>query len=424
MGTPSKTADKKAKQSCPSPTPTPTPTPTTHNHNTHQLPPRRSPSQPPSRPPSQARERITTDPTYQRPGPGFPHQVTNLPGGLFDTRDSLRQPQPPPQFFPVPGFPAQANPSIPSTTYPLLFTASTQLPTMATVGSGVMPNAQAQHFQPQVPDTTHGPYVHTYYPRHDGMPNGAPVQNGPPMFQAMGGPVPIQQVATIPQTQPLVGFQIVQYFVPQPTTIFQGTAPPQMIYYLVNNASQLQSPAPKPGATDARPSALPSSDEHVQGGMATAPIPMMAPGQPQPVYIQGQPMSFANQPPQMMAHPGHVMSQPGTVPAMAYPQACGGGGPTMIPGNGPPGAQFPPDIMGIGKTAMEVQAEQALAAESNQALEPQDMKPADDDVSRMYYCREPDGVWLQRNRYSIDKMGCFRWYVWPNGVFYAVRLAD
>ncbi|KAI0603416.1 hypothetical protein F4775DRAFT_533606 [Biscogniauxia sp. FL1348] len=217
---------------------------------------------------------------------------------------------------------------------------------MASVNSGVMPNGQAQHFQPQVPDTTNGPYQHIYYPRHDSQGSPVVMINGTPMVQVVGGHVPIQQA---------------------------------------------------------------------QGGIATAPIPMIVQGQQSPVYIQGQAMPCFSQPAQTMA-------QPGMVPAMAYPQA-GGSAPGMIPGNGAPGAPpFPPEIMGIGKTGNEFQAEQALAAQSNQVLEPQDMKPSDDDPSRMYYCRELDGAWIQRNRYSIDRMGDFRWFVWPNGVFYAVRL--
>jgi hypothetical protein len=53
----------------------------------------------------------------------------------------------------------------------------------------------------------------------------------------------------------------------------------------------------------------------------------------------------------------------------------------------------------------------------------QEMKPADDDPIRMYWCREQDGTWTQRNRLTIDSgdIGDCRWYV-HEGVFYAVRL--
>ncbi|KAI1492503.1 hypothetical protein F5X96DRAFT_667741 [Biscogniauxia mediterranea] len=400
MGTPSKTTDKK-------PVRQPSPSPNTRNTNTHTTTPsaHQHPPTPPPRPRSQTGERIpinssnnnnnnnnntTTDPTYQRPGPGFEHQVTNLPGGIcYDTRSSLQPPQTYPASAPGPAFPTQAShPSIPCSTYhyPIVYTIPTQLPAMASVNSGVMPNGQAQHFQPQVPDTTNGPYQHTYYPRHDVQGSPVVMINGTPMVQVVGGHVPIQQVATIPQPQPLAGIQAVQYVMPQPA-LLQGVAPSQVVYYAA------------------------------QGGIATAPIPLMVQGQqPPPVYIQGQAMPCIGQPAQTMA-------QPGMVPAMAYPQAGGSGPPGMIPGNGAPGAPpFPPEIMGIGKTGTEFQAEQALAAQSNQVLEPQDMKPSDDDPSRMYYCREIDGTWIQRNRYSIDRMGEFRWFVWPNGVFYAVRL--
>lgn len=108
---------------------------------------------------------------------------------------------------------------------------------------------------------------------------------------------------------------------------------------------------------------------------------------------------------------------------MAVP--VGGQGPVFI-GNGAPGLIPPgqlPDIMGVGKTVGETQAEQLQSAHDQGALEPQDFKPADDDPSRMYFCRELDGNWILRNRYTLDNIP-IRWYVTTNGVFYAVRLQD
>lgn len=155
--------------------------------------------------------------------------------------------------------------------------------------------------------------------------------------------------------------------------------------------------------------------------MATAPIPMMAAGG-QPPFMQAHPM----QPPM-------VNYQPGLMPPMAY--APGPGGPAyMAAGMGqynppitPPGACVMGDGIGgfeMGKTKGEVDAENQYAAQHNQMNEPQSMKPADDDVSRMYWCRELDGQWISRSRFSLDRMGNFRWYVTANGVFYAKMLPE
>jgi hypothetical protein len=53
----------------------------------------------------------------------------------------------------------------------------------------------------------------------------------------------------------------------------------------------------------------------------------------------------------------------------------------------------------------------------------QEMKPADDDPMRMYWCRELDNTWTQRNRLTIDSgdIGECRWFA-MDGQFYVVRL--
>lgn len=104
-----------------------------------------------------------------------------------------------------------------------------------------------------------------------------------------------------------------------------------------------------------------------------------------------------------------------------FQMAAGSGMPGAMPGAMP---GHPPDVMGVGKTGMEVQMEQYHTALNSKALDGQDIAPADPDPSRMYYCRELDGEWTLRNRYGIDNLGDCRWYVMPGGVFYAVRLAD
>lgn len=160
--------------------------------------------------------------------------------------------------------------------------------------------------------------------------------------------------------------------------------------------------------------------------MVTAPMtmPMMS-HQPQPVMMQnGQPM-------QMM--PAMVSPQgiPAFMSAPGMPQPIGGvmGGyqPQMMTGNYAPDVltpgMFPPDIMGVGRTQGEHDAAMLDSMGKDNTLEAQDMKPADDDPARMYMCRELDGNWTKRSRFTIDRLPC-RWYITPWGGFYAVRLED
>jgi hypothetical protein len=132
------------------------------------------------------------------------------------------------------------------------------------------------------------------------------------------------------------------------------------------------------------------------------PIVMQQP-LPQPVLVPG---------PVPMAGGGHMVSQPVMVQ----------GAPQMVAGNIPP-HMHPDPVLGIGKTASEVTAEQREFAEKSHMFEPQDFKPSDDDPSRYYMVRELDGHWTQRNRFTIDHLGC-RWYLADEGYFYAVRLPD
>ncbi|KAI8634539.1 hypothetical protein F5Y19DRAFT_469599 [Xylariaceae sp. FL1651] len=289
----------------------------------------------------------------------FTHTVTNTPHGLVI--DGVLQPRgpgahsvlsdPPPQ--PQPRHPVNCplNPSAPH-----YHCHNPQPFNMSTVGAGFMPDPNAVHYQPPVPDTTNGPFQYTYVPRSD------PV--GPQYVMANGA------VAGLP---------------------FYGPTPYQY--------------------------------QQVQPGLATAPIPMV-PQCPQPHPMQFQPMQ---------AQPFNL--QPGAIPPMAYPMAPAANVPTyVVSGTGPtppvtpptPGFGGNPAPMGggyeFGKTKTEVEAENRYNALHNQMNEPQDMKPGDDDVARMYWCHEPDGNWIPRNRYSIDHMGHFRWYVTKDGVFYAKNM--
>lgn len=161
-------------------------------------------------------------------------------------------------------------------------------------------------------------------------------------------------------------------------------------------------------------------DNQVAHGIATAPIPVPA-------------MTYQQQPTLVQAVSGvpvqHVMAQPAMMPTGGQPMVVPGGPqpPPMVLGNGAPGpAPFfsgAPDVMGIGKTQSELTAEQWHLGSEQGALQPQDFKPADDDPARMYFCRELDGEWILRNRYTLDNLPV-RWYMWQNGIFYAVRLEE
>lgn len=77
----------------------------------------------------------------------------------------------------------------------------------------------------------------------------------------------------------------------------------------------------------------------------------------------------------------------------------------------------------IGLTGTELLNQQLATAQGLEMNKKQEMKPADDDPMRMYWVREFDGTYTQRNRLTIDSgdIGECRWYA-QDGVFYAVRL--
>ncbi|RFU34942.1 hypothetical protein B7463_g1381, partial [Scytalidium lignicola] len=77
----------------------------------------------------------------------------------------------------------------------------------------------------------------------------------------------------------------------------------------------------------------------------------------------------------------------------------------------------------VGLTSSEVLQQQITTAANTGMNAKQEMKPADDDPLRVYWVRELDHTWTQRNRVTIDSgdIGECRWYS-IDGVFYAVRL--
>lgn len=95
-----------------------------------------------------------------------------------------------------------------------------------------------------------------------------------------------------------------------------------------------------------------------------------------------------------------------------------------MPGQFPFAIQQP--AMGTyGYTSSELLANQIGIADNLEMNAKQEMKPADDDPMRMYWVRELDGSWTQRNRMTIDSgdIGKCRWYA-MDGQFYSVRLSD
>ncbi|OBT57727.1 hypothetical protein VE04_02428 [Pseudogymnoascus sp. 24MN13] len=69
-------------------------------------------------------------------------------------------------------------------------------------------------------------------------------------------------------------------------------------------------------------------------------------------------------------------------------------------------------------------AEHIAAMKDKADTRPQELVPADPDISRMYEVQELDGNWTRRSRYTIDSkdIGQVRWYQRPDGTFFAKRL--
>lgn len=159
---------------------------------------------------------------------------------------------------------------------------------------------------------------------------------------------------------------------------------------------------PVPSAPMVMPAGPPMA---VAPGMAVGPGISVAPG-----MAVGSGVAVA---------PG-MAPMPGAFPAM--PAAVAGQPGMILQGNS---GVWPEPACGIGRTGTEYAAEQMEMAYANKSFEPQDFKPADDNPSRMYMCRELDGNWTLRSRYSIDRMGNeWRWHMAPEGYFYAVRLPN
>ncbi|RYP64047.1 hypothetical protein DL770_009256 [Monosporascus sp. CRB-9-2] len=324
-----------------------------------------------------------TTSTFQQPGPGFTHQITNYPGGL--SYSTLPVANPPVGVVPqvqTPGLFSYTTPYTYSTTpyYYYYYPVSTRSNMSEYQDPRIQPPGAQNFTDNPESGVTNGPMVHQWTPRFDGQyaMNSGPGFQPVPVFAAPGvaGAVPLQQVP-MPQVQP-------------------GVAAQPMVMPAMMYPGQQQSFVMQPGQ---------------QQSFA------FQPGQPMPpAQVIGQAPQFVGQPTGFAAPAAQVPPPPGVFQQVGQGMA--------VPGQPMPGMPtFPPDIMGIGKTSAEMAMEQAHAAANNQANEPQDFQPADPDPGRMYWVRQLDNEWIQMSRFTIDRLAC-RWFIWPNGVFYAVRLED
>ncbi|KUI65582.1 hypothetical protein VM1G_00154 [Cytospora mali] len=269
------------------------------------------------------------------------------------------------------------------------------------------PSNNGLNFQPQVPDTSLGPMMHTYRPSYD---------NG--VYVAHPGIAPIRPM-NVAQA-PLVAAPVVPSTVVVCPTYFASAQVCTTMGYMGEDTVVAPREVVVAGPQGV---AVP-----FQAGPATGPIlPIVAQQQP----YQAQPMMIAGGvqagQPVMMAAPGGGGGVPPGQPVLVNggpaPMMGGVGGQPafMMPGNN---NTFLPvhnePATGIGETAGQVAAAYMTNPELN---EPQDFKPADDNPSRMYMVRQLDGQYIQMPRITIDSFGKnARWYVTDEGVFYAVRL--
>ncbi|RDW65296.1 hypothetical protein BP5796_09988 [Coleophoma crateriformis] len=107
-----------------------------------------------------------------------------------------------------------------------------------------------------------------------------------------------------------------------------------------------------------------------------------------------------------------------------------GGVPPVPPGGPTMSGAFPP-LPPFGPTGLfqDDTLHQQLQAAQNPALkinEDQEMQPADPDKLRVYWVRELDNTWTQRNRATIDSgdLGRIKWFSMSPGIFYAVIQRD
>ncbi|PQE14312.1 hypothetical protein CJF30_00006905 [Rutstroemia sp. NJR-2017a BBW] len=202
--------------------------------------------------------------------------------------------------------------------------------------------ASTQNFQPQVGDTTNGPTEHTYIARSDGS-------------------VLIKGIVYLPQ--PAVTVAPAVAAVPVPVAA-----------------------APMPGLR-----------RRIHKGFRIILMQVfLCLVSEVALRIMGRTNKLTTPSPQAMPP---MPAMPSPYPAYPYPmqpQPAFGGGPPFGAGAG----YIPQPALGtFGATASEIQMQQM---QTSDAFKKQDMKPADDDPFRMYWVREEDNTWSQRNRMTID----------------------
>ncbi|KAI1365242.1 hypothetical protein F5Y08DRAFT_338952 [Xylaria arbuscula] len=355
-------------------------------------------SEPPSEPPTATNTHANRHPSpHPSPHPSLdPSSTPNLKPAIKTSGHHSRVPPPAPS---PPGTtaPPPPRPATPDGLAGLFCHTVTNTPQGLVIDGVLQPRGAALHSNPSFPQPQPFP-GHPGYPTYS---NGAAQPPQVNMSTVGAGITPDPNAA--------------HYQPPVPDTTY---GPYQYTYVPRSDPQFMMMNGMPPGCY--APGAMPYPQVHP--GMATAPIPMMASGC-QPPFMQ---------PPQMPpCAPGF---QPACMPPMAFGApatgpayvATGIGHPTP-PITPPGGMPFPGANMGgfeMGKTKNEINAENQYNSVGNQMNEPQSMKPADDDTSRMYWCRELDGAWIARSRFSLDRMGNFRWYVTENGVFYAKMLPE
>jgi len=254
------------------------------------------------------------------------------------------------------------------------------------------------NFQPQVPDTTNGPQLHYYVPSQNGSGAGVPMQ-------AMQVPVGYQQIpVSVAVSVPVAaqGFQRLW----RASCRFQSRLSARIARFhnhlfhilLLKVERQLIRMQAQPGVA----------------------IPLQQVATPQPVTQQpvAQPVMHT-----LVIPPGVQGSALAQQMYMQSPQPLMTGPVLMRPIPLQPGVHTEP-ALGVGLTSTESHSRNEQFAANRDIDEPQDFRPADDNPNRMYRVREVDGAWTVRNRYTIDNMGDFRWYITDEGVFYAVRLPN
>lgn len=312
------------------------------------------------------------------------------------------------------------------------------------------------NFHPQVPDTSLGPMTHNYRPNGDGIihvtqPGIAVCHPLPAYLVFLPHSIRISKLqyqASRPITlaqAPLVALPIVVLAMAVSPTLMASA----IVYTTLGHMGDVVIDRPRKvamrcvsallqtrfhffrAAFTYRTDMLTRSGSQVpqgvavpfQAGPATAPImPVVAQQayQPQPMMIPGGVQAAQ---PVMMAAPGGFGGVGGVPPGGQPVFVNGGPAPMMMmPGNN--NRVFPPvhnePATGIGETPSQVAAAYMTNPELNQ---PQDFKPADDTLSRMYMVRQLDGTYVQMPRITIDSFGKdVRWYLTDDGVFYAVRL--